>query len=188
MAVASGAGARPSTIATLPRDSQPSALARDLVVSSDNEQLSLDYVKTNQGNMFYWGRRGPSVHITYELPKERNLQYAYTEIMVPKGEDTIGSYFMANGFAEGYFGIQVNSPEERRVLFSVWSPFGTDNPRDIPEDQRIALLARGPEVRAGEFGNEGSGGHSLDQRGETRAVGNQRVNLHAPRPIAGAAG
>ena len=134
---------------------------RDLVVSSDTQQLSLDYVKANQGNMFYWGRRGPSVHLTYELPRDRNLQYAYSEITVPKGEDTIGSYFMANGFAEGYFGIQVNSPDERRVLFSVWSPFRTDNPRDIPEDQRIALLARGPEVRAGEFGNEGSGGQSI---------------------------
>ena len=30
---------------------------------------------------------------------------------------------MANGFGEGYFGIQVNGPNERRVLFSVWSPF-----------------------------------------------------------------
>jgi hypothetical protein len=134
---------------------------RDLVVLSDSGELVLDYVKTNEGNMFYWGRRGPSVHLTYELPSERNLQYAYSEITVPKGEDPIGSYFMANGFAEGYFGIQVNGPEERRVLFSVWSPFRTDNPRDIPVDQRVALLARGPDVRTGEFGNEGSGGQSF---------------------------
>jgi hypothetical protein len=111
--------------------------------------------------MFYWGRRGPSVHLTYELPADRKLQYAYSEITVPGGEDPIGSYFMANGFAEGYFGIQVNSPHERRVLFSVWSPFRTDNPRDIPEDQRVVLLARGPEVKTGEFGNEGSGGQSF---------------------------
>jgi hypothetical protein len=67
---------------------------------------------------------------------------------------------MANGFGEGYFGIQVNSSSERRVLFSVWSPFQTDNPRDIPEDQRVKLLARGPDVKTGEFGNEGSGGQS----------------------------
>jgi hypothetical protein len=134
---------------------------RDLVVSSDTDQLALDCVKTNQGNMFYWGRRGPSVHLTYETPRDRDLQYAYSEITVPKGEDPIGSYFMANGFAEGYFGIQVNGPEERRVLFSVWSPFRTNNPRDIPEDQRVALLARGPDVRTGEFGNEGSGGQSF---------------------------
>jgi hypothetical protein len=143
------------------RNGKPLADIRDLVVSSDTDQLQLVFVKNNSGNMFLWGRRGPSVHLTYELPGDRNLQYAYSEITVPKNEDPIGSFFMANGFAEGYFGIQVNGPAERRVLFSVWSPFRTNNPRDIPEDQRVALLARGPEVRTGEFGNEGSGGQSF---------------------------
>jgi hypothetical protein len=133
----------------------------DLLVSSDTENLSLDYVKTNQGNMFYWGRRGPSVHLRYQVPGDTKLRYAYSEITVPMGQDLIGSYFMANGFGEGYFGIQVNGPKERRVLFSVWSPFKTDNPRDIPPDQQIVALAKGPEVRIGEFGNEGSGGQSF---------------------------
>ncbi len=67
---------------------------------------------------------------------------------------------MANGFGEGYFGIQVNSATERRILFSVWSPFSTDDPKSIPEDQRIAMLKKGEGVHAGEFGNEGSGGQS----------------------------
>jgi hypothetical protein len=134
---------------------------RELVVASDTEDLVLDYVKTNQGNMFYWGRRGPSVHLRYEVPRDRQFRFAYSEITVPEGQDTIGSFFMANGFGEGYFGIQVNGPEERRVLFSVWSPFQTDNPRDIPEDQRIIALGHGPGVRVGEFGNEGSGGQSF---------------------------
>ena len=67
---------------------------------------------------------------------------------------------MANGFSQGYFGIQVNSSTERRVLFSVWSPYKTDNPREIPEDQRIETLGQGPEVTIGQFGNEGSGGQS----------------------------
>jgi hypothetical protein len=80
---------------------------------------------------------------------------------IPEGEDPIGSYFMANGFGEGYFGIQVNSPTERRVLFSVWSPYATDNPNTIPEDQKIKLLKKGDEVYTGEFGNEGSGGQSF---------------------------
>jgi len=134
---------------------------RDLVVSSDAEGLVLDYVRTNEGNMFYWGRRGPSVHLSYEVPRDRQFQHAYSEVTVPDGEDAIGSFFMANGFGEGYFGIQVNGPEERRVLFSVWSPFQTDNPRDIPAEQRIAALGHGPGVRVGEFGNEGSGGQSF---------------------------
>lgn len=110
---------------------------------------------------FYWGRRGPSVHLTYQVPEEASdVLYFYNEINVPKGEDVLGSYFMANGFAEGYFGIQVNGAEERRVLFSVWSPYKTDNPKDIPADQQIKMLKKGEGVYTGEFGNEGSGGQS----------------------------
>lgn len=108
---------------------------------------------------FYWGRRGPSVHLSYETP-DKDIQWSYSEITVPEGEDTIGSYYMANGFAQGYFGMQVNSPTERRVLFSVWSPYETDNPNEIPEDSRIILLGKGQGVTTGSFGNEGSGGQS----------------------------
>lgn len=107
----------------------------------------------------YWGLRGPSVHMGYALP-ETDVEYFYNEIVVPEGEDHIGSYFMTNGFGEGYCGLQVNSEEERRILFSVWSPFSTDNPKEIPEDQRIKTLAQGEGVHIGEFGNEGSGGQS----------------------------
>lgn len=107
----------------------------------------------------YWGLRGPSVHMSYTMP-ETDVEYFYNEITVPEGEDQIGSYFMTNGFGEGYCGIQVNRETERRILFSVWSPFETDNPKDIPEDQRIKLLAQGEGVHIGEFGNEGSGGQS----------------------------
>lgn len=133
---------------------------RDVIVSSEQPDLQLDYVRSREGNMFYWGRRGPSVHLSYTTPRDRKLQWAYSEITVPEGQDPIGSYYMANGFGEGYFGIQVNSETERRVLFSVWSPFSTDDPKQIPEDQKIAMLARGKEVHTGEFGNEGSGGQS----------------------------
>lgn len=110
---------------------------------------------------FYWGRRGPSVHLNYEIPNTvKDIVWFYNEITIPDGEDVIGSYFMANGFAEGYFGIQVNSEEERRVLFSVWSPYKTDDPGSIPEEYRIKMLAKGDGVHSGEFGNEGSGGQS----------------------------
>lgn len=131
-----------------------------LVIRSDTEGLVVTRVATHEGNMFYWGRRGPSVHLSYVVPRDVLIEYAYSEITVAEGEDPTGSYFMANGFGEGYFGIQVNSPTERRVLFSVWSPFQTDDPRKIPDDQRVQLLAKGPGVRTGEFGNEGSGGQS----------------------------
>lgn len=118
------------------------------------------FTKNNEGNFFHWGRRGPSVHLNYMLPENTNVEWFYNEVTVPKGQDVIGSYFMADGFGEGYFGMQVNSPSERHILFSVWSPFKTDNPKEIPEDQKIELLKKGEGVHAGEFGNEGSGGQS----------------------------
>lgn len=128
-----------------------------VIVAGEAAPASVKYVKDD----FYWGRRGPSVHLGYDVPEEAgDVEYFYNEITVPEGNDVIGSYFMANGFSHGYFGIQVNSETERRVLFSVWSPYSTDNPEDIPEDKRIVLLEKGEGVHAGEFGNEGSGGQS----------------------------
>ncbi len=110
---------------------------------------------------FYWGRRGPSVHLNFQVSESAgNVVYFYNEITVPENNDVLGSYFMANGFGQGYFGMQVNSPTERRILFSVWSPYKTDNPGVIPEEFKIKLIKKGEEVYTGEFGNEGSGGQS----------------------------
>lgn len=133
----------------------------DLLVQSTTDDLVLNFVEDAKDNRFYWGRRGPSVHLQYQMPADTTVEYFYSELTVPKGEDPVGSYFMANGFAEGYFGMQVNGPDERRILFSVWSPFSTDNPKKIPEDQQIKVLAKGVNVHTGEFGNEGSGGQSF---------------------------
>jgi len=111
---------------------------------------------------FYWGRRGPSVHLNYQLPEDHgDIYWFYNEVTVPENNDVLGSYFMANGFAEGYFGMQVNSETERRILFSVWSPYSTDNPDEIPEEYKIKMLKKGDDVYTGEFGNEGSGGQSF---------------------------
>ncbi len=118
------------------------------------------FVKNNEGQFFYWGRRGPSVHLGYVVPDKMNAEWFYNEVTVPVGNDVLGSYFMADGFGEGYFGMQVNSPTERHILFSVWSPFVTDNPKDIPDDKKIIMLKKGPNVHTGEFGSEGSGGQS----------------------------
>ncbi|PWS32964.1 DUF3472 domain-containing protein [Pedobacter paludis] len=118
------------------------------------------YVKNNEGNFFHWGRRGPSVHLNYLQPESLKAEWYYNEVTVPVGQDIMGSYFMANGFGEGYFGMQVNSPTERHILFSVWSPFSTDDPKSIPESHKIKMLKKGENVHTGEFGNEGSGGQS----------------------------
>ncbi len=109
----------------------------------------------------HFGRRGPSVHLGYQLPPEaHDLCYAYSEVRVPVGKDAVGTYCMANGFGEGYSGMQVNSPSERRILFSVWSPFAANDASKIPEADRVVLLRKGAEVHAQAFGGEGSGGQS----------------------------
>lgn len=134
----------------------------ELIIRGENA-ASLAFVKDNNDHRFHFGRRGPSVHLNFLIPEKEKekVEYFYNEIRVPQGEDVIGSYYQANGFSFGYFGIQVNSPTERRILFSVWSPFHTDNPKEIPEEDKIVLLKKGTDVNTGEFGNEGSGGQSF---------------------------
>lgn len=127
---------------------------KELIV--DNVAGASNYVKNFSD---YWGRRGPSVHMAYKLPEGDN-EWFYNEVTVPAEGETMCSYYMVAGFGEGYFGMQFNSPQERRVLFSVWSPFDTQDPRDIPDDQKIKLMRKGEDVHIGEFGNEGSGGQS----------------------------
>lgn len=107
----------------------------------------------------HFGRRGPSVHLSYILPKE-DVEWFYNEVTVPEEGDIPSSYYMACGFGQGYFGMQNNSPHERRVLFSVWSPYETDNAAEIPDSLRVVLLKKGENVKVQDFGNEGSGGQS----------------------------
>lgn len=133
---------------------------KDIKLIGEAASGKTNYVKNNDGDFFYWGRRGPSVHLGYVVPDGTNAEWFYNEVTIPKGNDVLGSYFMADGFGEGYFGMQVNSPTERHILFSVWSPFTTDDPKKIPEDQKIIMLKKGENVHTGEFGNEGSGGQS----------------------------
>lgn len=138
------------------------ANTKELLISGSAVDAGAAFVKNNEGNYFYWGRRGPSVHLRHDVSEvSGDIEWFYSEITVPTGNDVIGSYYMANGFDGGYFGMQVNSPTERRVLFSVWSPFKTDDPKKIPDDQKIILLKKGKDVNTGEFGNEGSGGQSF---------------------------
>ncbi len=108
----------------------------------------------------HFGRRGPSVHLGYALPKE-DIEWFYNEIIVPEEGDIPSSYYMACGFGQGYFGMQNNTPHKRRVLFSVWSPYETDNAAEIPDSLRIVLLKKGKDVKVQDFGNEGSGGQSF---------------------------
>jgi hypothetical protein len=110
-------------------------------------------------NNCYFFRRGASVHYFYSFPAD-DVKYFYNEIVVPEESAVNNTFYMMNGFSQGYMGIQQTRNGERKVLFSVWSPFVTDNPNNIPEEKRVKLLRKGENVTVGEFGNEGSGGQS----------------------------
>ena len=125
---------------------------------SINHFVTEEKMNESESNCYFY-RRGASVHYMYTLPDE-DIKYFYNEIMVPEESAVNSTYFMMNGFAQGYIGIQQISDNDRRVLFSVWSPYSTDNPEEIPEEMQIKLLRKGENVTVGEFGNEGSGGQS----------------------------
>lgn len=103
----------------------------------------------NDPENYYWSRRGPSVHMGYTVPA--NTEYFYNEMTIPVGQDAIGSYYMANGFGQGYMGIQVKSPSERWILFSVW---------DADNGAKTTLVSKGAGVVDNAFGGEGTGGQT----------------------------
>ncbi len=107
-------------------------------------------VYANDASNYYWSRRGPSVHLNYTIPSGTTAEWFYNEVTVPTGQDQVGSYFMSNGFNGGYFGIQVNSATERRVLFSIWDP----------SVGKTTLVRKGTNVVDNTFGGEGTGGQS----------------------------
>lgn len=143
-------------LAGLEKSGDTYAEVQDVLLGGANSHKT-KYIRDD----YYFARRGPSVHLNFELPAGvDNVEWFYSELTVPRNQDVVGSYFMANGFGEGYFGIQVNSPTERKILFSIWSPYETDNPAEIPEAFKIKVLKKGAGVITGQFGNEGSGGQS----------------------------
>lgn len=106
-------------------------------------------------------RNAASVHLRFPLPKGVEVDAFYNEITAV--EDPIWTYYMACGFARGYFGMQVNSPTERRIIFSVWDSgagqqAGTRS--EVAAEDHVQLLAKGDGVVASVFGGEGTGGHS----------------------------
>ncbi|MGH7967361.1 MAG: DUF3472 domain-containing protein, partial [Limisphaerales bacterium] len=72
-------------------------------------------------------RAARSVHLSYPAPEGKLF---YNEVVVEKSVN--GSYFMACGWNTGYFGIQqLDAPEDKVVLFSVWDPTKGDDPTAI---------------------------------------------------------
>ena len=104
-------------------------------------------------------RNCASVHIVYPTDKGEQIAWFYGEV-TPRTEPS-ATYYEVLGWHRGYFGMQVNSPTERRIIFSVWDAGNEPtDPGKVAEDNRTKLLAKGDGVVANAFGNEGTGGHS----------------------------
>lgn len=104
-------------------------------------------------------RNAASVHLMYPVADDVKIAAFYCEITAV--EDPTATFYMACGWHRGYFGMQVNSPSERRVIFSVWDS-GNEavDRKKVAEENRVRLLGKGDGVYSGDFGNEGTGGHS----------------------------
>ncbi len=104
-------------------------------------------------------RNAASVHLSYPVGKGTNVASFYCELTAV--EDPVYTYYMACGWHRGYFGMQVNSAHERRIIFSVWDSGKEAVERSkVNREDRVTLLAKGQGVTLGDFGNEGTGGHS----------------------------
>lgn len=102
-------------------------------------------------------RAARSVHLGYAAPAG---ELFYLEMVVE--ESVNGSYFMACGWNTGYFGIQqLDRPDEKVVIFSVWDPTHGDDPGAVKVEDRVELLHEGPGVRIRRFGGEGTGGQCM---------------------------
>jgi hypothetical protein len=106
-------------------------------------------------------RNAASIHLGYVVPQPLRDDVAWFHVAVTPRTDPLWSYYMATGWHRGYFGMQVNSPTERRVIFSVWDSGDEAVDRaKVAAADRVQLVAKGEGVHAGDFGNEGTGGHS----------------------------
>jgi hypothetical protein len=100
-----------------------------------------------------------SVHLGYEQPKDTPELAAFCVDMTV--EKTVpGSYFMAAGFANGYFGIQERADGSKIAIFSVWDPTKGDDPKAVPDADRVEVIDPGEGVTVSRFGGEGTGGKS----------------------------
>jgi hypothetical protein len=132
------------------------------VPAGDVATLILDGPATKDAHFSLEPRRNAaSVHLNYSTPNDAKIEWFYNEVTAV--EDPVYTFYMACGFSRGYFGMQVNGPNERRIIFSVWDAGSGANAKDrstVAGENRTQLLAKGDAVVASVFGGEGTGGHS----------------------------
>ncbi|MGA2244902.1 MAG: DUF3472 domain-containing protein [Verrucomicrobiota bacterium] len=145
------AGYQKFTLESLNAAGQPAGAVQTLVLDGPASDSAHFNLKPR--------RNAASVHLTYPTSGQGDIDAFYCEATAV--EAPLWTYFEACGWHRGYFGMQVNSATERRIIFSVWDSGGEPVSRDrVPAEDRVTLMAKGDHVFSGDFGNEGTGGHS----------------------------
>lgn len=101
-------------------------------------------------------RYAPSIHLNYKPSPKAQLYYNEIEVT----ESVPGSFFMAIGFNQGYFGIQETNQGKKWFLFSIWDSSSHDKNAQL-KDKQVKVIHQDPKTRAQRFGGEGSGGQSF---------------------------
>jgi hypothetical protein len=93
-------------------------------------------------------------HLWWNLEGQRDATCLYGEITVLATHPAIyycGANWHPGEPAGGYCGIQHNSEQEKRTIFSIWDTSPTLHPK---------VTAADPQTLHGRFGGEGEGGHT----------------------------
>lgn len=80
-------------------------------------------------------------------PAQQDVEWFYNEITVEKSAPY--TFFMANGFSGGYFGIQEHPNNKKVAIFSLWDA-----------GSKVEIDSLGEGVTGGRFGLEGTGANS----------------------------
>lgn len=134
-------------------DPESAITIQSLVFKSGSEGAQVNHTKYQSS---------PSVHLAFSstAPTTKAYDWIYEEILVPEGADPLATYYMSLGFYRGYMGIQTNSVNERRVLFSVWDSKDAENDKSITKGDYVSLVDKGENTTTNSFGGEGTGGQS----------------------------
>jgi hypothetical protein len=108
------------------------------------EALVLDGPATQDAHFNLEARRNASsVHLMYPTQKDEKIALFYNEVTAI--EEPLYTFYMACGFSRGYFGMQINSETERRIIFSVWD---AGNGTNVPPCRKTIRRNSSPKAKA----------------------------------------
>ena len=142
----------------------------------------------NVGEFFYWKfdqktadtdrvytadyMSSPSVHLNGwkttdpKAPAAGRYDWVYQEVMIPEGDDVVGTYAMSLGILHGYMGIQKDSENDYPIIFSMWDNGNTDTDKNLPAYLRSGALDNEDGVTIARFGGEGTGAQAKRRTGQ----------------------